>query len=208
MPDLEPDRAAAIVEDEPIRPHFGPEDAGRLVSADEFAAATYAEPWVYERVDGRLEVLSPEGKDHVRSSTPWLLRLAAFALGRPDIVQAVVPSPWVRIDADTERIGDIGVYLGGLLDDLNLPDQVPDIIFEFVSPSKEDRRRDYIRKRADYLKAGIREYVIVDRFDRRVTVLTLGEAGYVERVLGLGDVYESPLLPGFALPLTAAWWPK
>ncbi len=55
----------------------------------------------------------------------------------PTVVQAVVPSPWVRIDADNDRIGDIGVYLGGLLDDLNLPDQVPDLIFEFVSPSKK-----------------------------------------------------------------------
>ncbi len=209
MPSIDP-RLAVEIEPPPEidPPHFGAEDDGRIVSSADFAAATYAPPWIYERVAGRLVVMSPEGKDHVRSSTPWLNRLVPYAVAHPDRVQAVVPSPWVRIDADTERIGDIGVYLGGLLDDLNLPDQVPDLIFEFVSPSKEDRRRDYIHKRADYLKVGIREYVIVDRFDRKVTVLTRDGDRYAERVIPSTGTYDSPLLPGFVLPLSTVWWPK
>ena len=84
---------------------------------------------------------------------------------------------------------------------LDIPRQVPDLIFEFVSPSKTDKRRDYVEKRADYEKIGVPEYVIVDRFDRKVTVLTLGETGYQEQVLTLADVYRSPLLPGFEVRL-------
>ena len=186
-------------------PRFGPDDDGMVVSSADFAAAIYAPPWVYERVDGRLQVMSPEGKDHVRSSTPWLNRLLPYGLAHPDRVQAVIPSPWVRIDADNERIGDIGVYLGGLLDDLNPPDQVPDLIFEFVSPSKQDRHRDYVLKRADYEKIGVREYVIVDRFKRKVTILTLGPEGYTERVINKNGTYESPLLPGFSVRLAEVW---
>ena len=187
------------------RPRLGPADEGRLVPGDEFAAATFAEPWVYERVVGRLVVMSPEGKDHVRSSTPWLTRLSAYALTCPDRVQAVVPSPWVRIDANTDRIGDIGVYLGGLLDDLDIPDQVPDLIFEFVSPSKQDRHRDYVLKRAEYHQVGVREYVIIDRFQRKVTVLSFRPEGYAERIIPADGIYESPLLPGLVIALTEVW---
>lgn len=184
---------------------LGPPDDGRALAADAYAAADWAEPWAFERVDGRLRLMSPEGQDHVRTSTPWLHRLVAYAAVHPDRVQAVVPAPWVRIDPDNDRIGDIGVYLGGLLADLNLPDQVPDILIEFVSPSAADRRRDYVEKRADYARAGVREYVIVDRFDRRVTVLTLRDGQYEERVVAGDGMYETPLLPGLAIAPAGIW---
>jgi Uma2 family endonuclease len=181
--------------------HLGLLDHGRLVSSDEFANASYDEPYTYERVNGRLVVMSPEGTGHVRQSVPWHDRLGAYSLAHSDIVQAVVSQAWIHIDDDNSRIADLGVYLGGSLEDLNIPDQVPDLIFEFVSPAKKDKLRDYVEKRADYEKIRVREYVIVDRFDKKVTVLTLGEAGYQERVLTSADVYRSPLLPGFEVRL-------
>ena len=200
-----PHEVAGTESDTETTLRLGPLDAGRIITSDEFASASFEEPYQYERVEGRLEIMSPEGKDHVRTSTPWLNKLVPYAVAHPDRVQAVVPSPWVKIDGKTERIGDIGIYLGGLLDDLNLPDQTPDLIFEFVSPSKKDRRRDYVQKRADYQRVGIREYVIIDRFDRKVTVLTLREGRYAERVIPADGRYESPLLPGFALDLAGIW---
>jgi Uma2 family endonuclease len=181
--------------------HLGLLDHGRLVSSDEFASASYDEPYTYERVNGRLVVMSPEGTGHVIQSVPWLSRLGAYSLDHLEIVQAVVSQAWIAIDDDNTRIADIGVYIGGSLEDLNIPDQVPDLIFEFVSPTKKDKLRDYVEKRADYQKIRVPEYVIVDRFDKKVTVLTLGEAGYQERVLTSADVYRSPLLPGFEVRL-------
>ena len=180
---------------------IGVEDDGRRLPSDEFAEGEFAEPWVYERVAGRLEVMSPEGAGHVRQTEPWRDRLGAYALGRPDLVQMVVSQSWVRIDAETDRIGDIGVYLHGKTDELDIPDQVPDLICEVVSRSGRDRRRDYVEKRADYARAGVREYVIIDRFDRKVTVLSLADGVYEERVLEISGLYESPLLPGFAVRL-------
>lgn len=112
-------------------------DDGRPTSADEFADASYEEPWTYERIGGRLVVMSPEGTGHVVNSVPWHSRLGAYALDHPDVVQAVVSQAWIRLDADNDRIADIGVYLGGALADLNIPDQVPDLIFEFVSRAEE-----------------------------------------------------------------------
>ena len=184
---------------------LGPLDAGRILSSDEFASAYLEEPYQYERVNGRLEVMSPDGWEHVETSEPWRDLLGAYRLARPEIVRRVVSQPWVRIDADNDRIGDIGVYLMRAQQQTRLPDLVPDPMFEFVSPSKKDRRRDYIEKRADYLKAGIQEYVIIDRFDRQVTVLTLQDGRYAERVLPADGTYGSALLPGFAVALTGIW---
>ena len=180
---------------------LGLADHGRPTSTEEFAEAYYDEPWTYERLDGRLVVMSPEGTGHVIQSEPWLKRLHIFSGQHPDIVQAVVGQAWIHIDDDNTRIADVGVYLGGRLADLNIPDQIPDLVFEIVSPGKTSRRRDYVEKRAHYQQVGVREYVIVDRFDKKVTVLALVEGRYVERVLTPDDVYRSPLLPGFEVRL-------
>ncbi|HEY2159320.1 MAG TPA: Uma2 family endonuclease, partial [Isosphaeraceae bacterium] len=56
-------------------------------------------------------------------------------------------------------------------------------------------------KKAEYHSVGVREYVVIDRFDRKVTVFTYEPAGYEERVLTGSDVYETPLPPGFRVPL-------
>ncbi len=191
---------------EVVRPlHVGPLDAGRPITSDEFATAGFDPPFRYERSGGKLSIMSPEGWEHVATSEPWRDRLGAYALLRPDLVRRVASQAWVRIDADNDRIGDIGVYLVGPDLGLKIPELVPDLIFEFVSPSKEDRRRDYVLKRADYAKIGVREYVIVDRFDRKVTVLSLDGDRYSERIIAADGLYQSPLLPGFELALAEIW---
>jgi Uma2 family endonuclease len=183
---------------------LGKLDDGRPTSTEEFANAEYEEPWTYERVDGRLVVMSPEGPRHISQSEPWRNRLGSYCESRPDLVLAVVSQAWIQVDDDNTRIADIGIYLGVAYDDLEVPDQVPDLVFEFVSEGKANRHRDYVEKRAQYEKLGVREYVIVDRFDKKVTVLTLAEGAYVERVLTPADVYRSPLLPGFEVALAEA----
>jgi Uma2 family endonuclease len=180
---------------------LGLADDGRPTTAEEFAEAEFDEPWTYERVDGRLVVMSPEGTGHVSQSEPWRNRLGAYLLAHPELAVAVVSQAWIQIDEDNTRIADIGVYLDKTYDTLDIPDQIPDLAFEFVSPGKASRRRDYVEKRAQYAQVGVREYVIVDRFDKTVTVLTLVEGHYFERVLKPGDIYRTPLLPGFEVPL-------
>jgi hypothetical protein len=45
------------------------------------------------------------------------------------------------------------------------------------------------------------EYVILDRFQRRLTFLRRVRGRFVESQLGADDAYTSPLLPGFKIPL-------
>jgi len=79
------------------------------------------------------------------------------------------------------------------------PDQdVPTIAVEFVSRSSRDRQRDYVEKRREYAQAGVKEYWVIDRFAREMTVFR-----GAEETLNVpeGEVYRTPLLPGFELPL-------
>jgi Uma2 family endonuclease len=79
-----------------------------------------------------------------------------------------------------------------------------DLVMEIVSGSESDRHRDLVEKRAEYARAGISEYWIVDPEENRITVLTLDGDRYVEHgVFARGDRATSPLLPGFEVDVTA-----
>jgi Uma2 family endonuclease len=184
------------------RLRLGPDDHGRLVTDEEFAEADYAEPWKYERVEGRLVVMFPDGQEHIDTSEPWRDALVLYKkLNRPDLVQTVKSEAWVRVPGGTDRIGDIGVYLISDRPSPPIPDRVPELMFEIVSPGREAHDRDYVEKRADYHRLGVREYVVIDRFTKRVTVLTHTPIGYEGNVLTPADTYTSPLLPGLVIPL-------
>lgn len=181
---------------------LGRKDHGRIVSADEFYHADFDGPWVYEREAGRLVVMSPQGTRHVRRSNSWRNRLVIYQHENPGVIEEVVGQAWVRPDDLTDRMGDLGVYLVHEGRELEIPEGPPDLMFEIVSSGKKSRERDYVKKRAEYQRLGIREYVIVDRRPTKVTVLTLGADGYSESVLTDADTYTSPLLPGFAVRLS------
>jgi Uma2 family endonuclease len=180
---------------------LGKSDEGRLVSSEEFAEADFDEPWKYEREDGRLIVMSPSGGGHLRATIPWRNRLIVYEETHPGVIEMIAIEAWIRVHDGTDRIGDIGVYLVCEGPQPDVPDRIPDMMFEIVSPDKASRNRDYVRKRTEYHLLGVREYVIIDRFKRAVTVLTLEADGYAERILGVGDDYESPLLPGLVISI-------
>ena len=73
---------------------------------------------------------------------------------------------------------------------------MPTIVAEFVSEGRRNRHRDYVEKRAEYLAAGVREYWIIDRFER---TLTACRADGPDVCVGENESYTTPLLPGFEL---------
>jgi len=62
--------------------------------------------------------------------------------------------------------------------------------------------RDYEEKRDEYLAAGVKEYWIIDRFRRVMTVYRKGLAGPTYDIVTETQSYETGLLPGFVLPLS------
>jgi Uma2 family endonuclease len=180
---------------------LGPDDAGELVSAEEFATADFVEPFRYERVKGRLVVMPPAGPDHRGTSRTFRLELGAYWGAHRDLIDDVDVEGWVATSADDDRIPDICVYLKGPHSAQKVPHRVPDMIFEIVSGSRADQERDYIDKREEYHRIGVKEYVIVDRFKKSVLVLAWQSEDYGEKRLTRNDIYTTPLLPGLNVPL-------
>jgi Uma2 family endonuclease len=73
-----------------------------------------------------------------------------------------------------------------------------DLVMEIASPARPEHGRDV--KRAEYAKAGIPDYWLVDLIARQITVLTLGKKKYrVHGVFGPGTLAESKMLAGFSV---------
>ncbi len=180
---------------------LGVADHGVKLTREEFADAQYEEPWRYERVNGRLVVMSPAGPDHQKANNRFRNHSGAYTLAHPEIVEYVYSEAWIATTKTNDRIADIGVFLVASKSKGTIPARAPDLAFEFVSGGGDDRNRDYVEKRAEYLRAGVKEYVIVDRFDRRVTVLRRVRGRFSDSHLGPADTYTTTLLPGLKIPV-------
>lgn len=159
----------------------------------------------YELVAGELVVIPPE--------SPQNSMIARYLL-----VQLLQVVPFQRVcHKDTEivisgsrattRIPDVMVLSDELAEALQgsgrgtiLLDMPPPLlVVEVVSPGKQHEDRDYRYKRSEYAARGIVEYWIVDPHKALVTVLTLVDGFYEERVFGGSEVVKSPLFPTVTL---------
>lgn len=160
-----------------------------------------------ELVDGRLEILPMPS---------WLHQLILellFDRLREHVIQSkcggkvlMAPLP-TRLFPKTIREPDL-LYVKTEHLPKNVrgyPDKI-DLAVEIVSSGTEARKRDYVDKRADYAKAGVSEYWIVDPDESLVTVLVLNGSEYdVAQECHPGDVARSVLLNGLAIPVDLIW---
>ena len=174
---------------------------GMPLSRADFAEAEFALPHRYERSNGKLVVAPPAGYGHQSAGKPFRNHIGAYELAHPDIVEDVFDECWITLPDDTDRIADMAVYLRTDEARPDYPERIPELVYEVVSPGFQNRKRDYEEKRLEYEQAGIREYVIIDRFDQQVTVLRLTVDGFDETVLKPKDTCTTPLLPGLEIPL-------
>lgn len=176
-------------------------DAGMELTREEFLEAKFDPQWRYERTQARLVVMPPPEFGHHVAAMTFRDHLGAYRLAHPNAVEFVFQESHTVVDDDTDRIPDIAVYLKPNEDVTEFPFRVPDLVFEVVSAGWASMKRDYEEKRDEYERLGVREYVIVDRFDHRLTVLTLKDGHFAESWIGPKDAYTSPLLPGLSIPL-------
>jgi Uma2 family endonuclease len=79
-----------------------------------------------------------------------------------------------------------------------------DLLVEIVSEDPESQKRDWEDKRADYERAGIPEYWVVDPQKGLITVLALSQGRYAVHTEGrAGQRVSSALLAGFELDVDA-----
>ena len=149
-----------------------------------------------ELVDGRLEFI-PVG-NLLHQKIVFYLVTALMNLLRPGDRGEVTFAPFkVKTVAGHFREPDIAVMLAE-----NYHKCAPghwrgaDLAIEIIS--SDDPERDYVAKREEYARAGIREYWIVDPIQRRVLILMLRGGAYQEVGTYVpGDTATSQVIAGF-----------
>lgn len=196
-------------------PRISRHSNGMLMTPREFDAITdYDDRYDYELIHGVLVVnpIPSEAENDPNEELGHLLRRYQEARPRGSSLDKTRWERYVQL-ADSRRKADRVIWAGlGRVPDPRT--DVPTIVVEFVSKRNRDRVRDYEEKRRDYLALGVREYWIIDRFRRITTVIFAPPADPSEQVVAAGDIYRTPLLPGFELPLARLfdladdWEPK
>ncbi len=184
-------------------PAIGPESAGVLLSPEEFdAVADFAEGYRYELVRGVLVVtpIPSEMEAGPNETLGGLLFLYRELHPLGQALDLTLPERYIAIGGGRRRADR--VIWAGLGRRPDPKTDVPTIAVEFVSEGKRHWTRDYVDKRAEYLALGMAEYWIFDRFARIMTAYRATPDGVVEIAVAEGEVYRTPLLPGFELPLS------
>ena len=150
-----------------------------------------------ELTDGYLEILPMPTRGHQRILAFLYSAFQAFL--QPIGGEALFAPLRLRIRAGKFREPDLLVMRHAR--DARSGDRFStgaDVLVEVVSPDNPER--DIVHKRRDYAEAAIAEYWIVDPRTESITVLKLGEAGYVEDgVYGREDRASSRELSGFSV---------
>jgi Uma2 family endonuclease len=182
---------------------IGADSAGILMTPEQFDAITeYDELYNYELIHGVL-VVTPiplEQEAHPNETLGVLLGIYQRQHPLGSSLDLTLQERYVHL-ANSRRKADRLIWAGfGHYPDTR--HEIPTIAVEFVSAGKRNWHRDYVLKRVEYLELGIVEYWIVDRFKRIMTVHRNLPTGPLQIVVNEGEVYETPLLPGFVLALS------
>jgi Uma2 family endonuclease len=180
---------------------------------DALPESAFDDRFRYELIRGVLIVSPPPGNAEIdpNEELGHLLRFHQQVHPRGRAIDLTLPEQTIYAAANRRRC-DRAIWAGlGRLPDPET--DVPTIVVEFVSASRRDRRRDYEEKLREYIAAGVREYWIIDRFRRIMTVHRNTPDGLVTSVVKEDEPYQTDLLPDFILPLAqllrrADLWPR
>jgi Uma2 family endonuclease len=178
---------------------IGPEHNGIRLSPEEFDSIEDWDPaYRYELIRG-VVVVNPiplEGEADPNDQLGRLLRNYQFDHPQGSVVDRTMPERYIYLPDGSRRRPDRVIWTS--LGRRPRPkSDVPSIVVEFVSQTKRDLLRDYVDKKAEYLDLGVKEYWVIVRFCRTMTVSRADE----EVVINERQSYETPLLPGFRLEL-------
>lgn len=182
---------------------IGFESAGIRLTPGEFDAITeYDELYRYELIDGVLVVnpIPSETQADPNDELGHMLRSYQEQHPQGGALDLTLPERYIHLP-NSRRQADRVIW-AGLGRRPNPKADVPAIAVEFVSAGRRSWRRDYLEKRREYEQAGVREYWVVDRFDRIMTMYDHEPGGpSMERVIREHETYRTDRLPGFELPL-------
>jgi Uma2 family endonuclease len=163
----------------------------------------------YEWVKGELIKMSPVSGTH-DTLTRYLSNLLEAYLSLNPIGSLREEPFLLHLDAtESRREPDLQIILNNNPGTLTETAMIgpADICIEVVS--QESVARDHGEKFAEYEKAGVGEYWIIDPLRQICRFNRLNEQGlYIPLQFAESGVYETPILPGFRLDVEVLWREK
>jgi Uma2 family endonuclease len=153
-----------------------------------------------ELVDGELYMMAAPEQRHQEILTELLRQLATFLRGHPC---KVFPAPFgVRLSQNEDTVFEPDIVVVCDKTKLNgkICDGVPDLVVEIISPSS--MRYDRVFKFNRYLRAGVREYWIVDGETNSIQAYTLENGQYIAAVYSDTDTAPVGVLEGCNISLS------
>lgn len=195
---------------------LGLRSSGLLMTAEEFDGLPdeiFTRHRRYELINGVLIVTPPPDNTEIdpNEELGYLLRFHQEYHPLGSIIDKSLSEQTIYLTLNRRR-ADRAIWIGlGRVPDVEK--DIPAIVVEFVSARKRDFRRDHETKRAEYLGIGVREYWIIDRFQRIMTVYLNRPEGVATLIVKDAETYQTDLLPGFTLPIArllarADDWPR
>lgn len=159
----------------------------------------------YEIVNGELFVTRSPHRRHqqVGGNTYQELNLWSEATGLGE----TIPNPGVIFSDSDSVIPDVAwvskARLAAIEDDAGHLTAAPDLVVEVLSPGPQKEARDREIKLRLYSVTGVQEYWILNRFTHQVELYRcIDNQLTLVATLGNTDTLTSPLLPGFACPVS------
>lgn len=173
---------------------------GVTMSPEEFDAIDDWDPaYEYELIRGVVVVnpIASEGEADPNEDLGAMLRSYQVLHPQGKSLDKTLQERYVYLPDGSRRKADRLIW-AGLGRRPHPKKETPTIIVEFVSRRARDRKRDYEIKRSEYIDLGVKEYWVINRFRRNMTVF---RPDGTELLIAEHDRYQTPLLPGFELPL-------
>jgi Uma2 family endonuclease len=180
---------------------IGPADRGRRMTLDAFIRAEVEDGWNYELARGVVEVTEVPGPSHGRRVRRVARLFDHYDERHPGIIKYIAGGGECRIRLPglaSDRHPDQAVYLDPEPPGPNVWARwIPTIVVEVVS--RGGRKRDFVAKREEYLRMGVREYWILDPEKRQMHALVRQGDTWEEIVVPANRVYRTAFLPGLVV---------
>ena len=177
---------------------IGPKDHGKKMRFQTFIQQSFQDGWLYELARGVIDVTEVPGPKHGRVVDRLTTLFVLYRQAHPGLIQYRAGGAECRLrlpGMQSDRHPDQAVYL---ISEQSGPEiwtrWRPDLVVEVVS--RAGKKRDYIEKREEYLRLGVREYWILDLAKRKLLVLTRVGDTWEETLVVPGALHRSSLLPG------------
>ncbi|ELR97001.1 Uma2 family endonuclease [Gloeocapsa sp. PCC 73106] len=157
---------------------------------------------LYELEDGYLSIMSPESNQNNLIALYLLsefLKIVPFRLVCHKDTEIVTAGNRVRLPDLMIITEELLTALYGKRATITPEMPAPALVIEVVSPGKVNEDRDYRYKRSEYAARGILEYWIVDPQSEKVTLLTLVDGLYEEKIFQGDKSIVSHTFPEFNL---------